>query len=140
MSKIAFVFTLLFLLTCKPSPSSSEARLENTYWKLVEAYDSVIRTPDGSREIHMVLTLEEKERKLQGFAGCNSLGGNYTVNSNNIHVEAITTRMFCEQRMEDENLFMRLLQEATAYKIKGEVLILYNGTLMIGRFESVYLP
>lgn len=137
-------FVLLVAITaCKPSRSAehsqSTAQLYNTYWKLMEAHGKTIKVPENSREPYMVLANADQETRLQGFAGCNGLGGNYSVQGDQIDFTVITTKMYCEQTMDTENLFVRVLEEADRYVIRGETLHLYQGKNKVASFESVYL-
>jgi heat shock protein HslJ len=130
---------LILFVQCKSSQPQSEARLENTYWKLAEVEGKPVKTPDNGREVHMILTDADNQRSLKGFAGCNGLGGDYTVEDKKITFSTISTRMFCDLQMEVENAFLKALAEANTYSIKGEVLELYNNDTLLAKFESVYL-
>lgn len=143
--KILICFVILLsacLFTqCKSSTAtgSSNATLENTYWKLAEMNGMPVITPADSRDVHFILTKTENQNQLKGFAGCNTLAGSYTVEGVKISFTTITTRMFCEGKMEVENYFTKTLSDATAYKINGNVLELYQGETFLARFDAVYL-
>jgi heat shock protein HslJ len=135
-----FLFFLAALVSCKSSQSTeSTAQLENTYWRLMEANGKPIVTPPNAREVHMVLGHSDGERRLQGFAGCNGLGGNYTTDGHKIKFTVITTKMYCEERLDVENFLTKALERADRYKIKGEELTLYEGSTVLASFQSVYL-
>jgi heat shock protein HslJ len=95
-------------------------------------------TPEGSKEVHFVLSSEGSEKRIKGFAGCNGLGGNYTLNGDKIKFTTMTTKMACD-RLDVENFLTKSLESADSYKIKGEKLELYEGNTLLATFESVYL-
>ena len=53
--------------------------LENTYWKLSEVNGNPVITPEGSKEVHFILTAKGDQKNIKGFAGCNSITGSYTL-------------------------------------------------------------
>lgn len=137
MNKHILLFLLISLLTsCK---AGSTANLENTYWKLAQREGKPVITPENAKEVHIVLAKEGDNRSLKGFAGCNSIGGDYTTEGNKITFTVISTKMFCEDRMDVENFLMAALNSADRYTIKGETLELYQGDKLLAEFESVYL-
>jgi heat shock protein HslJ len=127
----------LLMVCCKPSEKiTSTATLENTYWKLLEVNGKPLTTPANSREVHIILATGGG---LKGFAGCNGVGGNYTVDGSAIKFTVISTKMYCNETMETENYLFSVLENADQYKIKGEQLELYQGAKLLTTFESVYL-
>lgn len=140
MKKLFIPLIIVLLACCKPAEKTgSVARLENTYWKLSEMNGMPVITPADAKEVHIVLASADGEKQLRGFGGCNGIGGNYTTDGNKIKFTTISTRMFCESRMDVENFLTKVLQQADGYKISGETLELYEGNVFLTRFESVYL-
>ena len=143
MNKILFALTLVFSLafiSCSSSNKTTngvpDASFTNTYWKLSRANDRPVVTPDNSREVH--IKFRNEGNQLQGFAGCNGLGGNYVLSgTNGIKITAITTKMFCE-RMETENFLTDAITRADNYRVTGERLSLYQGKKLLATFNSVY--
>jgi heat shock protein HslJ len=143
MIKILYVFTFLFsfaLISCSSSNKTKngapDASLTNTYWKLSTANDRPVITPENSREVH--IKFRNEGNQLQGFAGCNGLGGNYVLSGNNgIKITAITTKMYCD-RMETENFLTDAITKADNYRVTGEKLSLYQGKKLLATFDSVY--
>jgi len=142
MKKIAFLLSLLVVLMvqCKSSKTTTmntpAATLENTYWKLAEMNGQPVITPQDAKEVHMVLG---PEQRVKGFAGCNSIGGNYTLNGTSIKFTTISTKMFCQDRMDVENFLLNTLTKANTFKINGETLELYEGNTLLTTFRAVYL-
>ncbi len=139
MKKILLSLVLLTLFQCRSSENTtSVANLENTYWKLAEMNGMPVITPENSKEVHFVLSSEGNEKRIKGFAGCNGLGGNYTLDGDKIKFTTMTTKMACD-RLDVENFLTKAMESADSYKIKGEKLELYEGNTLLATFESVYL-
>jgi heat shock protein HslJ len=139
MKSIAII-ALLLLLCCKPPEKSMRtATLENTYWKLSEMNGQPVITPEGDREVHIILAKDGAETRLKGFAGCNNMGGSYSLRENSIKFTVISTKMMCSERMDIENFLFSALEKADRYEINGETLQLYQGNKLLIVFESVYL-
>jgi heat shock protein HslJ len=138
MKKLLFFALVLFLQCRSAENNSSVANLENTYWKLAEMNGMPVMTPENAKEVHFVLSSEGNEKRIKGFAGCNGLGGNYTVDGNKIKFTTMTTKMACD-RLDVENFLTKTLESATTYKINGETLELYEGDTLLATFQSVYL-
>lgn len=76
------------------------------------------------------------EGTVSGVAGCNSYSGSYTIDGDAITIGPLAaTLMFCEQpegAMEQEGLYLRLLQEADAYRVSDDTLtLLQRETVLI---------
>jgi putative lipoprotein len=140
MKRLFVPIIIAFLACCKPTAkTASVAHLENTYWKLSEMNGMPVITPADAKEVHIVLASADGEKQLRGFGGCNGLGGSYTLTGDKIKFTTISTKMFCESRMDVENFLTKVLAEADHYKITGETLELYEGGTFLAKFESVYL-
>lgn len=145
MKKISVLFAIGFLLaivSCssgkKSSASKPDAALENTYWRLAEAGNKPVITPQNAKEVHIKFMAQEK--RLQGFLGCNTLGGSYGLSEgNHIQFLPISTKMACKDRMDIENFLTQVLTKANTYKIDGEKLSLYADKILLAKFESVYM-
>ena len=88
------------------------------------------------REPHIFLG--PNENTMRGFSGCNQMQGRYEIQGNELRVRGVaTTRMFCQETMEQERAFLHVIETVSHYKITGEAMELYdsNGQLL-GRFES----
>ena len=128
------------VLSCNSSKKTKQdmatATLTNTYWKLSSANERPVVTPENSREVH--IKFRNEGNQLQGFAGCNGLGGNYVLSAGNgIKITALTTKMYCD-RMETENFLTNAITKADNYLVKGEKLSLYQGKKLLATFNAVY--
>jgi putative lipoprotein len=122
--------------------AASTAQLENTYWKLLQLSDVQVRTPEGQREIHLVLQAStDGSRHVAGFSGCNRLIGGYTLDGERIAFEQMaSTMMACEHGLESEQALHAALAEVTRWGIRGEQLDLFDAAgKRVALFESVYL-
>lgn len=113
------------------------ASLENTYWKLVEAGNKKISTPQDSREAHFILKIENGTTKVQGFGGCNGLVGSCETKEDKISFKVASTKMMCP-RMETEDAFTKALDETNRYSITGDILKLHNQKTLLATLEAVY--
>ena len=144
MRLFLFVFVVFALFQCKStkiaSNTSSTATLLNTYWRLTEMNGEPVQTPAGVREAHIILTHEDQENRIKGFAGCNTIGGSFKQDGQKLTFAAFSTRMMCPpEQMKIEDFLLKALTAADNYEISGEKLMLLEGQVVVGRFESVYL-
>lgn len=141
--KKVLLLCLIVVMHCKPAEKTMGAAgtitLENTHWRLSEMNGMPVITPADAKEVHMVLTSANGEKRITGFAGCNGLGGNYTTDGAKIKFTVITTKMYCQDRMDIENFLTKTLDSANAYLIKGETLELYDGDTFLAKFDAVHL-
>ena len=122
------------------SGPGSTAQLENTYWKLMAIRDTAVETPEGAREIHLVLNSEQ--RRINGFGGCNGFSGSYWLENEKIRFNGIaTTMMACAgSGMETERKLQEILTKVTGWMISGETLQLNNEQgAVLATFESRYM-
>lgn len=131
-------------MQCKSSQpaaaSVSTATLLNTYWRLAEMNGEPLTTPDGRREVHIILTQEGNENRLKGFAGCNSVGGTFRQEEQKLTFSAISTKMMCDpESMKVEDFLLGALTETDSYTISGETLSLLEGETALASFQAVYL-
>ncbi|HEX8751197.1 MAG TPA: META domain-containing protein [Nitrospira sp.] len=125
--------------TLTPSAGMARASLTNTYWRPVEIAGKPVSVAAGQREPHIMLVPDSDA--MRGFAGCNQMQGRYEVRGKGLRfLGTATTRMFCQETMEQERAFLHAIEATSQYKIAGETMELYdtNGQLL-ARFESRYL-
>ncbi|MFI5248152.1 MAG: META domain-containing protein [Nitrospirales bacterium] len=119
-----------------PSLDAVQPSLTNTYWRPVEIAGKPVDVAANQREPHLILVFGEN--KMRGFGGCNQMQGLYEVQGDGLRfIGTATTRMFCQETMEQEGAFLHAIESTTRYKLVGETLELYdmNGELL-ARFES----
>jgi len=133
---LAVIAMLVFQCRSQQQGIADTVTLENTYWRLVEVEGMEVKTPPDGREVYMTLERKGDEQRLKGHAGCNGLGGNYTLDGTKIKFQPITTRMYCDSQMEVENKFTRMLTLADTYRVSGTTLELYAGEELLGKFSA----
>jgi heat shock protein HslJ len=73
--------------------------------------------------------------RVSGNAGCNSYGGQYMVDGNNLTISDVaSTLMFCGENVSDqESSYLANLQSAKSYNISGNLLRIanFNGTVVL---------
>ena len=133
-----FIALLLIFNACKTHKISqgqgtSELGLENTKWKLVKLDGETIKTPKGAKDIYIYLN----NKKLEGFAGCNGIGGEYTINENNLKFTGLLgTKMACP-KLNIENKFFQALERTESYSIKENLLSLKTSDDSTLSFEAI---
>lgn len=122
-----------------PAQPLSTAELLNTYWKLTQLGEVVISTPEGVREIHLVLHSENQ--RVAGFSGCNQMMGNYVLDGDQIRFDRMAgTMMACVPDRDVERKFLAIFPDVSRWKIEGETLRLMDAAgTTLAVFESRYM-
>jgi len=126
--------------TSGPPPEKTTAGLLNTYWKLTQLGDQVITTPEGARELHIVLHSENQ--RVAGFSGCNSMMGSYVLEGDKLRFAQMAgTMMACVgSGMELERQFLSIFARVARWEIRGETLRLSDADgKLVASFESRYM-
>jgi heat shock protein HslJ len=101
------------------------------------ADDSVLKNPIlGSYVVEELVNKNVSEKgyfisfdkeKVSGFMGCNMFSGSYKTNLESITFSAlVSTRKYCENEMENENLWLKSVSEITSFSIDGKSVLLFN--------------
>lgn len=135
-----FLFALcVLLMQCKPTQvSTSKSSFENTHWRLAEMNGNPIITLDGSHDIYITMKSDKGEKRIGGFAGCNSITGGYTLTGTKVKFTIATTMMMCPaEQMEVEDFLLKALSSATSYQIDGDTLQLLDGQTTLATFKAI---
>ena len=137
----AIITAVCFMYGCKTSKPSATTNtpLQETYWKLFEVMGKPVTTPADAKQVH--LKFRKESNRLEGFAGCNTLMGQYIHTAHKkISFDAGSTRMMCEgERMETENSLITVLGMADSYLIKGDTLQLLKAKMApLAKFKAEY--
>lgn len=138
MKKMIFAAMLLggFLASCD---GGNVRPLEETTWKLV-SMEGIPAEAIDSEEDAFTLFFDPAEARLAGRTNCNRFFGTYAVKGSELDLEAMgMTRMACPD-MQYEELFVEMLDEVDAFKIKGEELSLLDDGKVIATFRAVAAP
>jgi len=116
-----FLLVIVMILSAACAPSAPDVKLDGA-WGLVAYGDAANPTP----ALPGVDTLLEfKAGQLNGNVGCNGFGGDYTLKGNSITVGPImSTMMYCEQTMAQEQGVLAVLQGTLTMELEGDLLTL----------------
>lgn len=103
----------------------SQEMITQEKWTLIKLEGQDI--PDSENPVYF--TLNPEENRLNGFAGCNTLMGDYKLEEGNRirFSEIATTRMACPDESIDENEVLNVFKMANNYTINGDTLMLNVG-------------
>jgi heat shock protein HslJ len=100
---------------------STDATLENTYWKLIRAGTIDVTLQAGTREVHLMLSPDEA--RASGFAGCNTFTGSYTLDGEHLLFGNLaSTMMACPKGMDVEQAFQQALGATATWRVNGRTL------------------
>lgn len=118
----------------------SKNEIVEKYWKLVKLEGQDIEMADNQeREIYF--RLKTADNTIIGFAGCNTLNGQYKLKEGN-QIDFLNigvTMKLCPDVDVDESGFLKVFELANNYNINGDQLILNVGRRApLAIFEAVY--
>lgn len=119
---------------------NSEDKIVEKYWKLVKLEGQDVEMADNQeREIYF--RLKTADNAVLGFAGCNTLNGQYKLKEGN-QIEFFNigiTMKLCPDVDVDESKFLKVFELADNYSISGDQLMLNVGRRApLAVFEAVY--
>lgn len=114
------------------------AKLTNTYWKLMSIEGTSVKVYKDMKEPYMLFKNDDK--RVNGFSGCNNMFGSFKTDTNNIKIGPMaTTRRACSHGMDTELKFHKIIEKTAKFEIYGETLKLKDETgKVLARFESRY--
>jgi len=127
------LLVLLFLAGCsgyvRPDGQHAGVSLEGTRWTLVELGDRRIKlSPESKRKPYLLLG--RTGRKASGFGGCNNFHGSYEVKAGDrIRFSNLASTLMSCPSMNVERDFLKALELADSYTVKGNTLKLYKARL-----------
>lgn len=89
----------------------------------------------NSDEVSQSLAFLEfrSDNTVSGFGGCNNFSSTYTISANRISFGTIaSTDMFCEDIVDIEGAYLRILGEAKTFTITENVLAIFSETDQLG--------
>ena len=134
MEKTVKKYLLALLVICLAisacAPKETSASLVGS-WKLT-AYGPAESPTPAVADVEASLTFNE-DGTVTGSSGCNGLGGDYTVEGDQITFSQITsTLMACDDaRMAQEKAVHQVLTDTASFKIEGNTLTLTNNGMML---------
>lgn len=113
----------VLLVSCSGDTGAPRDPLAGTEWQ-------VERIEDAGRIAGTDLTLEFSQGQVRGNSGCNSFGGTYQVDGNELRFEQLAqTLMACTEpqgNMEQEQAYMRALNSTERFEIRNGSLVLFD--------------
>lgn len=109
-----------------PSSETQAVSLENTHWRLVQiAGQPPVSTPADRAEAYFILMSDG--RQMQGFSGCNRMGGPYVAEGRSLKFGAVhATRMACTDPRNPEAGLLQVLQGTAGTRITNDQLELLD--------------
>lgn len=156
-SLIVLTFAAIIMTGCgdnqpkdnNKTATDSLAQMENTldatpitekYWKLVTLEgEEVTMAQNQEKEIYFMLKTDEN--RVQGFAGCNTFNGTYTLeDGQRLRFSPLATTMkACPDVNVNESELFQVFELTDNYSIRGDTLSLNVGLRApLAVFEAVY--
>ena len=127
---LIFLISTIFSLSACGSPG---AALEDVTWVL-ESHGQPGNLKAVLEDTEITAEFVSAERAVKGSAGCNSYGGGYEINKNELTFPSplISTMMACpEPIMNQESDYLSALQVAESYEIEGSKLQINCGSRVL---------
>ena len=125
MRKFLFSYMIAAILLSSCSIVNQQAdnpNLGDSEWKLI----SINGSPKALGG-NAILKFDEKENQISGIAACNNFTADYGMLRKAIKFESIiTTKKYCEGKMDEENLIITNLQNVTRFDVKANMLYFYS--------------
>lgn len=116
-----------------------EGGVTGRYWKLIELNGK----PVPKLEQQPWFTLDEADKRLSGFGGCNNFSGSFTLDTAASRLsfgQIATSQKMCIAGMEVEAAFHQVLNTADNYSLAGDKLSLNRARMApLARFEATYI-
>jgi len=123
------VFTILFNAcgSSKASTNLTEANKSDSQETLNGTF-SVSEMSVNKLPKNLTLTFDASTNKVNGFSGCNTFFGNYTIKGSSISFKDIvaTEKMCLEDVNQAERQMMKVLKKTKNFKIKDNNIVLLN--------------
>ena len=136
-SEVKFVILAFFMLVSISGcfePDVSKPR-KSTYWSLIELNGEDSSNISSQPEVHLIF--HTNDNTFHGSDGCNRVNGNYIRDEKAFKFERIaSTKMYCEEGMDQAHNFLNILNETNQIKIEEDHLILYAADIELARFEA----
>ncbi len=118
-----------------------DQQITGKYWKLIKLEGQDVEMAEN-QEREIFFTLNTEENTVNGFAGCNSITGEYELEEGNrIRFSNMgITMMICPDVAVDESEFMQVFELTDNYTIHNDTLSLNVGKRApLAVFEAVYM-
>lgn len=136
---------LLSLITVSCAVSLNKQKdfhqsITGKYWKLITINGQEVKM-GGNQEKEQHFKLNESDKSVSGFGGCNGFGGTFELGEGNTikFSKMLSTMMFCEGLPVSEQSFLTVFETANNYTIQNDTLSLNVGKRApLATFVAVY--
>jgi len=119
-----FVVHKVFETAIRDCEALQPVPLVGTHWVLTDLRGRPVR---GGKRRDAYLMLQLDSGKAFGFGGCNHFKVRYALDGDAIRFEQLgATRMRCQSGYELETAYLRMLQQADRWRIRGKFLDLFD--------------
>ncbi len=126
----------LTILLKRSSQKQQKPHIADIHWKLLRIENVAIASSEKLQDPNFIL---KKGNTVLGFTGCNRFVGTYTLQDEHIRFSQISaTPMQCSKTMETEQAFKHVLQQARHYRVRDNILELFDDTNVIASFRAVH--
>ncbi len=117
------LLTTFFLSNCNILQQKADREnLGDSAWKLI-----AIKQNRENLGQAAILKFDEKDGEIKGVAACNSFKGEFEKIRNLITFgDLVTTKMYCEGKMDEEILILSSLKNVSHFEVKSNMLYLYS--------------
>lgn len=114
--------------------------LETTHWNLRTLHGVAVTPAEPTQEAW--LTLDPADHRASGFAGCNQLTGDYTLEADRLTFRRMaTTLRMCLHGMDQEEAFLKALPAVARWRVSGtQLALLDKDGVAIATFEAGAQP
>ncbi|MDL2231923.1 META domain-containing protein [Porphyromonadaceae bacterium OttesenSCG-928-L07] len=121
MKTLLAIGMALFMFAACASKQNNNVNIEDYKW-ITETMNG--ESVDQEEGRNMFIQFDKTAGKVNGKAACNRYFGTYELNGNNLKFSQMgSTRMAC-LNMDQETVFLKILQETTGFQIKDNKLVL----------------
>lgn len=129
MNKYLLGALIGLLFACK----TQQVSIANTEWKLVKIENQEVASFDPP----ITLSFDEKQMKVNGFAGCNRFFGTYQSEGSKITFSGLgSTKMFCQDKMDVEDNYFKALGMVQSFKFAEDRLTMLADNQLILEFRK----
>lgn len=135
MKQFTLITALFVLFASFRTADTVKADLYTNKWRLKTIY--------GQHSAAYIYTdafirFDEANKQAGGNGSCNSFGGSVTISDDQLKFGALfATKMYCEDVQQIEHDFFAALGKVTRFEIKENILLLYQGELLLLEFEVI---
>lgn len=122
MKWICYFVGALMLVACGNTNMETNQALP-----LEGEYQIISVDTDVLNDTDYVLTFDLEEQKAYGYVGCNRFSSSFVQEGNNLQFKGgLSTKMFCEGKMEIEARILDALEEITGVRKANDKLVLHS--------------